>query len=598
MKTTTTIAFPPRCGWRDVESALSLASKKHRHLINTDWVLDLSRLERISLISMVRMASLARAQIDRKRNVEITTPAPYLSQLDLAMLRSLPPSATNAARSRILTNHVRRGQMLRALNTSGFLRAALSPSTWTTQLHAPALEVDEYPSPQPRQPYTFIRWLSLRRDQAQEELVGAVAALMAATPLIRSQDMEWTLQFIISELVDNVHEHAFRDTGRPTDALIGMRTHDHGYRDESSPIRTRPALDRYLDWLSHLPFPVTELVVADTGRGLSNTILKAYRRTNVRGSTRPPYGTPSEQLECMRFALSPLGTRHTNPTPDKLRIRGLARIVRLVREQQGAILIRTGQSLGGYICPHRREQWICKSGLPNTAGTVVHVLLPDSGDQRMPPPPAELTPVRRRPHIHHLACGVNQRESLRESFLQAGATSHSKLLCIVTATDWPEASEKEKELFLLTLFRVAYDFGQHIMTALWLPEHRAELDAIVGTIDDARARPETSIQAGINDLQDHGILAYISPGGAWDIYGGRPRVRELMHRASVNAGHISRDEELQASRAIQDEEPGSIWLERTEMQGICLAVGPREIHRSVLAHIDEQLRSLLPGGRQ
>ena len=182
-----------------------------------------------------------------------------------------------------------------------------------------------------------------------EELIAGALRRYARNPVIEDGIAANVFFF---EPFENVFQHAFLSPSDSDMAVVAMRmtdwmfTEGNELRDQSRSLLSKlPAWQR--GFIEHTQSPFMEIVVADSGRGIPDSILESLGegiQSNVDdGSAKEP-DIRSDAWSAIKYAFEPHTTRKKEPLPGR---RGLAWLKEKMTQAGGAIQVQSNG--GNYI---------------------------------------------------------------------------------------------------------------------------------------------------------------------------------------------------------------------------------------------------------
>jgi hypothetical protein len=401
------------------------------------------------------------------------------------------------------------------------------------------------------------------------------------------------------ELVSNVYEHAGWESpffGGPK-ALVGAAIEPDGPSEAGEAIGGRvEQLASYVAWLRSERLPAIHIWVADSGATIPATIGSAYDSLRQKSPRRPVQTTRTarEEQDLLLFALSPLGSRHVSENA-KRGTRGLARLARVVRENQGAIVVRSGRGLAGYSYPERQRHEIRQSHLPYFPGTVVQLIMPALRRSlrhraliRQPVPPS---PPKTFVVTSNIASGANL-DQLEEQISKAQARVQNVFIdtrdvCVILDTS-PNYELRQGRLHLEALAarvgKLAVRFESTYLFAILMPHLTfEEVSSPFGTLDDARERHGGAELVGAEIPEEVGTFLTIAGDGGWAFHGGVSRSRRALYAAA--AGDT---DEYEIRQIVQANQPGWNWFRKIST-GFTLSVQPIQVIQDTAAHALAQI---------
>lgn len=209
-----------------------------------------------------------------------------------------------------------------------------------------------------------LQWLTSDVDTHEwETRIRRILTLRGAG--LAPGDAEAATTIVLRELIENVRSHA--NEGETSDyqpaALVGAivlrrRT------PAGTPVGSRTVSQPYGDWMRGTGAAVVRIIVGDSGAGIHATLKEHVSATGVEF---PNIGRPLTGTEQTLFAsLSPWSTRHRPSGSRKRSVRGLASVRRVVREANGALLLRCADTISGMTYPEGDRLPVSESRLAST----------------------------------------------------------------------------------------------------------------------------------------------------------------------------------------------------------------------------------------
>lgn len=599
------LQFGARVGESDVEKALRRSAELFDHgRAGPRAVLDLAALEYADYFALARLAALIDGLLRRGGQCEIVLPHLELRDDEQRFLDSTDELEAEGRRD-LVARHVQRrpAQRRRALEFlagSGFLGSLMRNANGRqVQLRMAADGARDadfslgWRLPASQRVVPRLLPLHLLSDSEGVAQLGdewrdlASDVVSQGRRFLSTSASEAITDALFGELVENVTEHASfgLEGASPANAIAGAMVHANGLRQFGSRFRSGDrALDAYMSALAESGVPVTRLVVADSGVGIHSTLSNAYIR-----SGGDPRGK-SIATDTIFYAFSPLGTRYAASASDKRLTRGLARVVRYVRENEGAITVRTGDALVGFCFPDRRENRIARRRLAPGPGTVVEVTLPllQRRHRSRASRPAEFP--RDAPELFPVYFSPTESADIRPAIARLVEDRRpNRVVAVMLPTTWEHRARAPEEL-AIQLGKVSLEFEGSCLVVLVVPQAtRAEIAAGFQTVDDAREGADAQELSDVEIPAELGVFLVIPADGDYRFHGGDESIRGILYRATENGGEVTASDSREVSTILDLHRPGAPWLERSA--GERAAVSPEVVH----AFLNELARQELVG---
>lgn len=322
---------------------------------------DLSMVEWVDLGALVHLMILIESALRNSIHVKVALPLTELqrSERELTEHEDRPGAAEE-----IVKKVERRSSALRFLEYMNFIQALqaehlrryrhliqfISNYDSSTQLRqrerGKAIDGQEGGTEPSEHLYRYcfpLQWFSGTPTESLENMAWFLAEVVGQPKRgLESIDANSIANVILYELVDNVHQHA-GEAGAKHQALVTAwaRPLDYPPRPHDFLEVERP----FLEWVTKTNAPVVEILIGDSGRGISNALAKKFKAARLRGAELPSQAS-NEAANILLWAFDRWSSSRES---DGLRgTRGLYRVDRVVRKYQGFITIRAYDQLAGW----------------------------------------------------------------------------------------------------------------------------------------------------------------------------------------------------------------------------------------------------------
>ena len=557
-------------------------------------LVDLSRVEFIDFAAAARILVLAEGAARRGWRVLVSPPCrarrPSEDQF-LAANRAHPRVAyfqqgvsEQVQRRRRAHGFLRHTGFYDALAmphlASAFVCPSLVPSDQSSSrseddppMTPPAAPADSVGVHHDTPPPTIVRfrWISQLAQDAEwhKDVVALLSAQLTKT------DSESLVQHVVSELIDNVREHAAEEGAlAPPWALVGaMIFNSRGARYLPRPEMFYPAADHYIRWLKEQTTPVVRLLVADSGRGLTATIEQDF---SSRSGHRSAVAGLERNHAIALYAFNAGASRFGSAAGRGV---GLPAVRRFVRSYRGAITVRAANISSGYACRRGRLEELANPPLAYAPGTAIEVLLGlglgarARQDERTSEGVESVTllPIEARaPELE----AVLQRA---DEAISASSPQHP--IVLLTLHDWPR-DRRTAFSTSIVVSELANDLAGRAGLAVFLPELPAsEVDSAFGAADEVRERHDPAALAGFRIPQRSVPFLVLPSSGREYWLGGTPALRKILYDMSEGAALDDGDvhgstEDLDYLRTERD------WLAAVP-GGLRLRLQPGQVDRQI-----------------
>ena len=360
---------------------------------------DISRVEYADFGALAQVALLVECAVRYGIEVRVALPLPRRRKGEKDHIESLGADIALQRRvARSIDARVqRRSEALRFAQNSGFIdsvRCAHVPSADgrvviladfdrhdfreyvepAARGEAPGLEPENVePADLPRS-VVPLQWLTPDVDTRDWEMrIRRILTLRGAG--LAPGDAEAATTIVLRELIDNVRAHANEGekSAYAPAALVGAIV----FRRRTAmgtPVGDRAISEPYGEWIRNTGAAVVRIVVGDSGAGI-HTTLREHVSATV-GIDLPEFDRPLTMTEQTLIAsLSPWSSRHRGSDSRKGGVRGLASVRRVVREANGALLLRCADTVSGMTYPEGARLPVSETRLAWIPGTLIDLSL-------------------------------------------------------------------------------------------------------------------------------------------------------------------------------------------------------------------------------
>ncbi|BCL26063.1 hypothetical protein ACFFS2_16030 [Streptomyces aurantiacus] len=575
--------------------------------------LDFARVEFVDLAALARALLLVDAAVRDGVLVQVTLPTAELPDAGGERPAAEPGEET---RRRLIRQARSRGDtraFMRQVGFLGSLRATHWPEGSVEVLDAAVEQVEETaggePAARDEAPYVRRRilpfeWLAplegpdLRASSEFRTIVARLRDLGLSPP-----DADALSQTVLVELLENVAEHgAAQPAGAPPRPLVGAVLMDpltYGRRHQDMSLGS-PEL---AELATRTRSQVLRLLVGDSGSGLVTRLDPVQARLGVPSGVEPPDGRrPTEAEDTVFYAFEhgphrPRGTAREAPRPGQ---NGLWRVKHLVRSYGGSVVVRTADTLTGWVYSEADGRAVVTDdSLSRAPGTLHEVqVLTDPKAQRTAVSWVERPEVTPSPRLRWVRCVVDPVGGLDEAD-RTRLTEAAR----ETARD-PRLGGVVLSMTLRdTNYLTRSGLQDALRTALQVASDLADLTALAVLFPDADPKVLDLSVSGLHAEQGGGAVPLPGPVlvhgcyGPPIWYGGSPAVRAVLGELSRAGGVLPEEAAMRCWEEAGGEAGDGLWraLERYsrlfDVSGgkVSLALTPP----SVLRTLDEKTRQEL-----
>ncbi|MEU0038884.1 hypothetical protein, partial [Streptomyces sp. NPDC006333] len=603
--------------------------------------LDFARVEFADMAALARALLLIDAAVRDSVPVRVTLPTAELpgsggDPVDTdgaeGEADAVGAERDRAAAQRLLTRQARaRGDARAFMGQVGFLDA-LRPGRWPegAVVVDDAAAVDHLPpaddatpgggkstardeSPYVRRRILPFQWLSpldgdeLRVSQAFLGIVARLRDLGLSEP-----DADALSQTVLLELLENVAEHgAAGVVGEPPRCLVGAVLLDsvtYGRRHADMP----PASADLAELATTTRSQVLRLLVGDSGSGLGTRLDPAQARHGVPFGVRPASGHRLTEAEDTVFH----AFGHHFPVPDGTRAdaqaprpgqNGLWRVAHLVRSYGGSIIVRTADTMTGWVYTESDGQAVITEGsLGHAPGTLHEVqVLTDPKTHRTPVSWIDRPQAAMGHQLRWIRCEFDAANGLDEAGRAALVDAARE-----TAGDPALGGVVVSVPLRDTGYLSPSGLQDALSAALGVADGLADLTAVAVLFPDADPRIVDLSVSGLHAEQRPGAVAPPSPTlvhgcyGPPIWYGGSAAVRAVLTELSRVGGVVSTETAMRCWRQAGGAPGDGLWraLEEYprlfEVSGgrVSLALTPLGVLRTLEREAHRELAEVVEHG--
>ncbi|MFD8422543.1 hypothetical protein [Streptomyces sp. NPDC059466] len=600
--------------------------------------LNFARVEFADMAALARALLLIDAAVRDSVPVRVTLPTAELAGTGADPVDTGGPGDESGAErdravaQRLLTRQARaRGDARAFMGQVGFLDA-LRPGRWPEGAVEvdDAAAVDHLPSaddatpgggkstardesPYVRRRILPFQWLSpLDGDELRvsQDFLGIVARLRDLG--LSEPDADALSQTVLLELLENVAEHgAAGVVGEPPRCLVGAVlldsvTYDRRHADMP------PASAELAELATTTRSQVLRLLVGDSGSGLVTRLDPVLARHGIPSGVRPASGhRPTEAEDTVFYAFG-----HHFPVPEGARAdanaprpgqNGLWRVAHLVRSYGGSIVVRTADTMTGWVYTESDGQTVIAEGsLGHAPGTLHEV-------QVLTDPKTHRTPVSwiDRPQA---AVGQQLRWIRCEFDPVSGLDEPGRAALVNAARETAGDPALGGVVVSVPLRDSGYlspsGLQDALSAALGVADGLADLTAVAVLFPDADPRIVDLSVSGLHAEQHPGTGAPPSPTlvhgcyGPPLWYGGSAAVRAVLTELSRVGGAVSTETAMRCWTEAGGEPGDGLWraLEQYprlfEVTGgrVCLALTPLGVLRTLERQAHRELAEVVEHG--
>jgi adenine/guanine phosphoribosyltransferase-like PRPP-binding protein len=378
-----------------------------------------------------------------------------------------------------------------------------------------------------------LRWVDPHSEDLDEWEEDACAVLLAKGLALSESHARAFARILVHELAENVGEHAPEDAGvscAPR-SLVGAIALNLSGRYQTRLNHFPSTLRPYLQKLAATDRPFVRTVVGDSGIGIPATLDRFYNVEYERMFSRIP--GPLTHAEKLLYWSMMTSAKRFSGNARRGAPRGLARAERVVRNYQGALLLRSEDALVGYTywgrardpVIERRSSRSKRRGI--RVGSVLEAFL------------FEPIHARGRPLVRESRAPETVGLVWRSLFDQehglaplAEPTPVDGLRCIVVTMNDSTLNSDNVGAFVERLANASLDAERHgASLAVVFTSGSHEVTSVLEALDEAREDPDlqTGLE-GLPDLVDPIMLVDAHGSVTW--FGSTPDVRKVLFSLS------------------------------------------------------------------
>ncbi len=307
---------------------------------------------------------------------------------------------------------------------------------------------------------------------------------------------------VFRELLDNVRDHAAegKEVSCAPAALVGgvvLRNFFAG----AVAVGAHRSTEAYGRWVERSGAAVLRMVVGDSGLGICNTLpFEPEFKPSQPSSGKAREWSKNEST--LFYSMTPWSSRREKHETRSRYVRGLASVRRAVGEANGALLLRSGDALAGYVYPPRVREPVGEAPLAWSPGTLVDLTLAPKAVPRA----TEVDLAEDDSRVS--AIGVTalpppeRSDELRRAFAEKVSTVEGQIALV--AGDLPTDVDAHYETYL-TLLQVADDLADRAGLAVIAPrQSRTELVPLLRAFDDVRAQRGDRAESPVMVIDERG----------------------------------------------------------------------------------------------
>lgn len=196
-------------------------------------------------------------------------------------------------------------------------------------------------------PFRWLRPLSAAQLREPEFFLSAVAGLRDLG--LTHADARALAHTVLTELVENVAQHAGQSGAEPPLALVGaVLLNADTFRSRCADMPAE--LHELVDTADETGSSVVRLIVGDSGVGVVHRLAPAQARRNTTSGVKLVAGRPPTDTEdTVFYAFDRWSTSRHDMDDVRRGTRGLWRVARLARTYRGSVVVRTADVMAGRV---------------------------------------------------------------------------------------------------------------------------------------------------------------------------------------------------------------------------------------------------------